>query len=124
MHVILITIYVGVNALLSVDGSEVTEDSAILICKLPCFSPILKCVISQFKTNNMDVDVTNITSDVIGSVMAYSYPTRTMILVGLDSGTTYKYCVVATDANDMETGKPVCSNFTTRNVISDSSDGM
>ena len=62
--------YVRVNALLSVSESGITENSSTLICELP---PILKCVISQFKTNNMNINVTNITSDVTGSVMAYNY---------------------------------------------------
>ena len=58
--------------------------------------------------------MTNITSDIIDSLMTYSYPTQTITLTGLNSGTTYNYCIVATDmTNMMEVGEPMCGNFTT-----------
>ena len=90
------------------------KNSATLICELPCFSPSLQCVISRFITSYTDVDVTNSTSDIIGSVMAYSYPTQTITLSGLNSSTTYNYCVIAIDStNMMMVGELVCGSFTT-----------
>ena len=63
----------------------------------------------------MEVNVTSSTNDVSGSVMAYSYPTQTMSISGLNSGTTYKYCVAATNDSDVLIGEPdvMCGNFTT-----------
>ena len=56
--------------------------------------------------------------------MTYSYPTQTVTLSGLNSDTTYEYCIVATDiTNMMEVGEPVCDNFTTWKIISESNDG-
>ena len=73
----------------------------------------------------MDVNVAIGNGQVTGSLMAYSYPTQTITLTCLNSGTTYNYCVVATDAtNVVQVGEPVCGSFTTRNIISDNSDGM
>ena len=119
--------YVGVNALLSADESDITEDSATLICELSCFSPNLQCAVSQFITNNMNVNVASGSGQVTGSVMAYSYPTQSVSVSCLTSGTTYNYCVIATNAANMvQVGEPVCGSFTTRNIISDSasSNGM
>ena len=119
--------HVGVNALLSIDESDITEDSATLICELSCFSPNLQCAISQFTTNNMTVNVASGSGQVTGSVMTYSYPTQSVSVSCLTSGTTYNYCVIATNATNMvQVGEPVCGSFTTRNIISDSasSDGM
>ena len=100
------------------------ENSATLICELPCFSPRLQCVISHFITSCTDVNLANITSDITGSVMTYSYPTQTVILSGLNSGTIYNYCVIATNTTDMMTvGEPVCGNFTTRKIINETNDG-
>ena len=113
---------VGVNALLSVDEDSITEDSATLICELSCFSPNLQCAVSQFTTNNMNVNVASGSGQVTGSVMAYSYPTQSVSVSCLTSGTTYNYCVIATNAANMvQVGEPVCGSFTTRNIISDSS---
>ena len=119
--------HVGVNALLSVDEDNITEDSATLICELSCFSTNLQCTVSQFTTNNMNVNVASGSGQVTGSVMAYSYPTQSVSVSCLISGTTYNYCVIATDTTNMvQVGEPVCGSFTTRNIISDSSssDGM
>ena len=119
--------HVGVNALLSVDEDNITEDSATLICELSCFSPNLQCAVSQFTTNNMNVNVVNGGGQVTGSVMVYSYPTQSVSVSCLTSGTTYNYCVIATNAANMvQVGEPVCGSFTTRNIINDSSssDGM
>ena len=118
---------VGVNALLSVHEDNITEDSATLICELSCFSPNLRCAVSQFTTNNINVNMASGSGQVTGSVMAYSYPTQSLSVSCLTSGTTYNYCVIATDATNMvQVGEPVCGSFTTRNIISDSSssDGM
>ena len=105
--------------------SDITENSATLICELPCFSPNLRCVVSQFTTNNMDVNVASGSGQVTGSLMAYSYPTHTITLSCLNSGTTYNYCVVATDATNMgQVGEPMCGNFTTIIITIDNSDGM
>ena len=119
--------HVGVNALLSVYEDSITEDSATLICELSCFSPNLQCAVSQFTTNNMNVNVASGSGQVTGTVMAYSYPTQSVSVSCLTSGTTYNYCVIATNATNMvQVGEPVCGSFTTRNIISDSasSDGM
>ena len=99
------------------------ENSATLICGLPCFSPTLQCVLSHFITNCTDVNVANTTSDIIGSVMSYTYPTQSIILSGLNSGTTYNYCVVAVDSSMMMVGEPLCGTFTTQMIISKSNDG-
>ena len=118
---------VGVNALLSVDENNITEDLVTLICELSCFSPNLQCTVSQFTTNNMNVNVASGSGQVTGSVMAYSYPIQSVGVSCLTSGTTYNYCVIATDATNMvQVGEPVCGSFTTRNIISgsSSSDGM
>ena len=63
----------GINAILSVDDMDITENSATLICKLPCFSSNLQCVLSNFTLNSMDVNVTNSmrTGDITGSLMTY-----------------------------------------------------
>ena len=116
------TILLGVNAILSVDETEITENSATLTCELPCFSSNLQCVISHFITSCTDV---NVTSSIIfaGTVMTYSYPTQTITLSGLNSGTTYNYCIVATNiTNMMLVGEPVCGSFTTQ-IITKTNEG-
>ena len=66
--------------------------------------------------------VTNSISDITGSVMTYSYPTQTITLSGLNSSTTYYYCIAAVDTNN--TGEPVyigelvCGSFTTLEYLS------
>ena len=72
----------------------------------------------------MNVNVASGSGQVTGSVMAYSYPTQSVSVSCLTSGTTYNYCVIVT--NMVQVGEPVCGSFTTRNIISDSSssDGM
>ena len=73
----------------------------------------------------MDVNVASGSGQVTGSLMAYSYPTQTITLSCLNSGTTYNYCVVATNAtNMMPVGEPVCGRYTTRNIVSENNDGM
>ena len=63
---------------------------------------------------NVDVNVTNSPGNITGSLMAYSYPTQTIILTGLNSDTTYNYCIATTDMiNMMEVGESMCGNFTT-----------
>ena len=105
--------------------SDITENSATLICELSCFSPNLQCALSQFTINNMDVNVASGSSQVTGSLMAHSYPTQTILLIGLNNGTTYNYCVIATDVTNMvQVGEPMCSNFTTVIITTDNSDGM
>ena len=70
----------------------------------------------------MDVNL-KMTCQVTGSVMAYSYPTQTVTLNCLNSGTAYNYCVIATNTTDMgQIGEPVCDSFTTRIIASDDSD--
>ena len=116
-------IILGVNVI-SVDERGTIEDSATLICELPCFSPSLQCVISHFITSCTDVNVANSISDITGSVMAYSYPTQSITLSGLNSSTTYNYCVIATDTtNMMIVGEPVCGSFTTQKINSENDDG-
>ena len=62
----------------------------------------------------MDVNVTNSPSNITGSLMTYSYPIQTITLNGLNSDTTYNYCIVATNmTNMMEVGESMCGNFTT-----------
>ena len=115
---------IGVDAILSIDEIDIMENSATLICELPCFSPSLQCVISHFITSCTDVNLANVTSDITGSMMTYSYPTQTITLSGLNSGTTYNYCVIATNTtNMMEVGELVCGNFTTRKIINETNDG-
>ena len=73
----------------------------------------------------MDVNVASGSGQVTGSLMAYSYPIQTITLSCLNSGTTYNYCVVATDATNMvQVGEPVCGSFTTRIIAGDDSYGM
>ena len=73
----------------------------------------------------MDANVASGSGQVTGSLMAYSYPTQTILLIGLNSGITYNYCVVVTDAiNIIQVGEPVCGNFTTVINTIDNSDGM
>ena len=56
--------------------SDITEDAATLICELPCFSPNLQCVESQYlRQINMDINVASGNDQVTASLMAYSYPT-------------------------------------------------
>ena len=113
----------GVNAILSVDETEITENSATLTCELPCFSSNLQCVVSRFMTCCTDVNVTNSIGDITGSVMTYSYPTHTITLSGLNSDTTYNYCIVVTNITNMiVVGKPVCGSFTTWKITSESND--
>ena len=62
----------------------------------------------------MDVNVTIDTDNITDSVESYSYPIQTMIISGLNSGTTYNYCVILYNITDMmEVGEPMCGNFTT-----------
>ena len=118
-------LYVGVNAILSVDESDITDNSATLICELPCFSPNLRCVVSHFTTNNMDVNVASTTGHVNDSVMVYSYPTQTITLNCLNSGTIYNYCIIAASTTNMaQVGEAVCGSFTTQKIISENNGGM
>ena len=56
--------------------------------------------------------------------MTYSYPTQTITLSGLNSDTTYNYCIVVTNiTNMMEVGEPVCGSFTTQMVITETNEG-
>ena len=56
--------------------------------------------------------------------MAYSYPTQTITLSGLNSDTTYNYCIVAANiTNMMEVGEPVCGSFTTQKIITETNEG-
>ena len=76
---------------------------------------LLDHTLSQF----LDVKL-NMACQVTGSAMAYS---QSITLNCLNSSTTYNYCVVATNATDMErVGEPVCGSFTTRTIASDDSD--
>ena len=64
------------------------------------------------------------TSHVSRSVMTYSYPTQTVTLNCLNSGTTYNYCVIATNTTNMvQVGELVCGSFTTRRISSENNDG-
>ena len=72
----------------------------------------------------MDVKVASTNGRVSSLVMAYSYPTQTVTLNCLNSGTTYNYCVNATNTTNMlQVGEPVCGSFTTRRISSESNDG-
>ena len=56
--------------------------------------------------------------------MTYSYPTQTITLSGLNSDTTYSYCIVAINiTNMMEVGEPVCGSFTTQKIITKTNEG-
>ena len=107
-------LYLGVNGILSVNETKITENSAKLTSELPCFSSNLQCALSNFTLNNMDVNVTNSIGNITDSLMAYSYPTQTITVTDLDSNTTYNYCIVATNMTSMmEVGESMCGNFTT-----------
>ena len=69
------------------------------------------------------------TSNIIGSLTSYNYPTQLITFTKLTSGTTYNYCVVAINVTDvMEAGDPVCGNFSTfatnYNEMDTATDGM
>ena len=103
-------VFTDVNAVLRVDESNITENSARLICELPCSSPDLRCKIFNFTACDMNIYVTNATHCVNGLMMLYVHKN----LSNLNSGTTYNYCVIAINTTNMtEVGKPVCSSFTT-----------
>ena len=115
---------IGANAILSVGASNITENLATVNAEMPCSSPDLECFLSDLKINNMNVTVNNITSsNDNGLMMAYSHPSHTIQLSGLNRSTTYNYCVIAinatnaTDATNgtemMEVGKPMCGVFIT-----------
>ena len=74
--------HIGISPILSIDESDITEDSATLICELSCFSPDPQCVVSHLTTNNMGANVVCAIGQVTGSVMAYSYPTQTITISG------------------------------------------
>ena len=98
-----------------VDETDIKEDSVTLVCQLPCFSPKLKHYMHNFTLNSTDVNVTMVTGNITGSVESYSYPTQTISVSGLNSSTTYNYCVVLNDTvNLMVVGEPVCGSFITR----------
>ena len=102
--------------------TNIAENSATLTCELPCFSPNVQCVLSQFICCT-DVNVTVDTGNITGSEESYSYPTQAMIISGLNSDTTYTYCVVLNDTvNLMKVGEPVCGSFTTQKIISKTND--
>ena len=108
---------IGVNAILSVKVSDMTEDSAKLNSETPCLSSDLKCDIFNLTTNNMSVTIENTTNISVSSIL-YSYPSCTILLTGLKSGTTYSYCLIAindttNDTKVVQVGKPMCGNFTT-----------
>ena len=114
-------LHLGVQ-IFDVNEANVTENSVTLICQLPCFSPDLQCVLYnlQLTTNDMNVNVTIDTGNIIGSVESYSYPTQAMIISGLTSGTTFNYCVnLYNITNMMEVGEPVCGSFNTQKIISE-----
>ena len=122
VHVYDLTKYLGVNPISSIEETGIAENSAMLICKLPCFSPDIQCVLSQFLSCT-DVNVTIDTGNITGSVESYSYPTQTISVSGLNSNTTYNYCVVLTNTtNMMMVGGPKCGSFTTPKIINEAND--
>ena len=117
-------VHIGVNAILSVYATKITENSATLMSEVPCFSSNLECVLSHFTLNNVDVNVTNSTSDITGSLMTYSYPTQTITLSKLNNDILYNYCIVAINITSMmEVGEPVCGSFTTQKIITETNEG-
>ena len=131
MHYVFVCVYnqlcvlnnhLGVNPILSVNESDIAENSATLISKMPCSSPDLQCVLSNLTTNNvdviMDINMTDTTGNITYPEVTSGYPTHVITVSGLNSSTAYKYCVVATNAADMQqVGEPVCGNFTTTMII-------
>ena len=117
--------HLGVNSILSVNKSDITENSATLISKLPCSSPELLCVVSHLATNNVDinmdidvdVNVTTTAGYVSDPEVTYDYPAHIITVNRLNSSTTYDYCIMvvnSTNTTDMPpVGKPMCGNFTT-----------
>ena len=101
---------VAVQAIISV--TEVTVSNT-LECTLPCFSPNLRCNLSNITTNGVDaVNIIVTNGNIVGSVMSYSYPTQRITISNLIDNTTYNYCVVAIDmTNMMKVGEPVCGSF-------------
>ena len=112
-------ILIGANAVLSVEPSDITENLATLNAEMPCSSPHLECFLSDLAIDNISVTVNNITNNNDnGLVMKYRHPNHTILLSGLNSGTTYNYCVIAiingNNATEMKkVGKPMCGTFTT-----------
>ena len=79
-------------------------------------------MLSQF-VSCTDINVTIDTGNITGSVESYSYPTQAMIISGLNSGTTYNYCIVYYNAtNMMEIGEPVCGSFATQKTTTKTND--
>ena len=134
MHICILNIHttnvftyvcIGVNAILSVEVSNKTGDSAKLNSETPCLSPDLQCDIYNLTANNMSVTIQTTINNITESSMAYSYPSCTIPLTGLKSGTTYSYCLIAinvtiydaTNSTKMaQVGKPMCGNFTTTSI--------
>ena len=107
-----------VDTLLEVYNENVSHNSVILNCELPCFSPGLECALFSVSINNTNVAPTiiNSTSIVSGSDTSYNQPTQLITLTNLTSNATYNYCVVAVNTTNMMeivVGGPMCKNFTT-----------
>ena len=101
----------------SVTEETVSTTSVVLVCTLPCFSPYLRCNLSNITTNGVNaVNISIIKGSIVGSMMSYSYPTQRITISNLmDNNTTYNYCVVAINMNNMtEVGEPVCDSFIAR----------
>ena len=110
---ITICTYVAVQAVISVTVETVSTTNVTLDCTLPCFSPNLQCNLSNITTDGVDaVNIIVTNSNIVGSVMSYSYPTQRTTISNLIDNTTYNYCVVAIDmTNMMKVGEPVCGSF-------------
>ncbi|XP_065888473.1 uncharacterized protein [Dysidea avara] len=98
------------NAIISIVEEDISQESAILECRLACFSITLQC-----KIINTTAPTSSIGS-ITGSVTSYNYPTQLLMFSKLKSGTTYNYSVVAINMSNMvEVGDPVCGTFKTQN---------
>ena len=108
----------GIDTILEVYNENVSHNSVILKCELPCFSPGLECALFSISINNTNVAPTIkiSTSIVSGSDTSYNQPTQLITLTNLTSDTMYNYCVVTvnmTDMMELAVGGPMCKNFTT-----------
>jgi len=97
---------------MSIAEEDISENSAIFVCILACFSTQLECNIT-----NTTAPISSI-GNISGSVTSYDYPTQLLMFTELESDMTYEYCVVAINVTDMtEVGSLECRDFNTGGAI-------
>ena len=103
---------VNVNAIISIVEEDITENAAIFVCILACFSTQFECNITNTTAPTSSVGI------ISGSVTSYDYPTQALMFTELESDTTYEFCVVAINVTDMtEVGNLECRDFNTGGTI-------